>query len=104
MIVGVSNKQIDGKLWEYSLECPEESDESKGFCGHFSVVVFVHYEKEAFRCPESVDTKFDWESLEMLDTPVTTEEERIRMLAWIKENSDELESLWESKYTKIETK
>lgn len=95
-IVGVSTQHLDGNVWKYILECLEE-DESKGFCGEFTINASVAFEPQTFESPESCDVELDWSSIDYDKESFNLE----AMKAWVEAHQSELEAVLGEEDTKI---
>ena len=94
MEVGVLARNIDSNIWKYTLECPTEEDESKGFCGEFTINASIIFIPQTFDLPESYDTSFNWDSI-FYDKESSNIE---AMKAWVGSHQNELESLIGEEY------
>lgn len=97
MEVGVSTQHLDENVWMYTLECPDEEDESKGFCGEFTINASVAFEPQTFESPESCDVELDWSSIDYNKESSNLE----AMKAWVEAHQSEMEAVLGEEYTKI---
>lgn len=97
MEVGVSTTHLDENIWKYTLECLDEEDESKGFCGEFTINASVAFDPQTFDLPESCDVDLDWSSIDYDKESFNLEV----MKAWVEARQSELEAVLGEKDTKI---
>ena len=94
---GVSTQHLDENVWMYTLECLDEEDESKGFCGEFTINANIAFEPQTFESPESCDVELDWSSIDYNKESFNLE----AMKAWVEAHQSELEAVLGEEDTKI---